>query len=97
MGFYVFAQIGIPIDNRKKLPVHLQKLYEELVGDGDTPHGAYIRIGASQHPNEVFTPYMRAFREAGYPLTIGIFESAGDAEEIGYAEEIGCAPVDDSE
>ncbi len=81
MGYCVFAQIGLPTAF-DKLPDHLKKLYEELVDDGDTPHGAYIRIGASQRPNEVFTPYLRTFREAGYPIDIEVYESSGLAEEI---------------
>ncbi len=86
MGYCVFAQIGLPT-TLGKLPDHLQKLYADLVADGDTPHGAYIRIGASQHPNEVFTPYLREFREAGYPIDIEVYESSGLAEEIGAPPE----------
>jgi hypothetical protein len=76
MSMTIFIQVGISEEDRNRMEQipAAKAAYEKLIGECDTPYGAYVRIDASQYPEEALGGYVETLELFGIDPIVTIFE-----------------------
>src|SRR4051812_5691474 len=88
MSYRIFLKVGYSADDWERLEANpeAKAANDELIGEDDTPRGAYVRINAGNYPEDHIAPHVEMLRRFGISPIITMFEPR-EYEDIGEEED----------